>query len=286
MEAKDGDDRPTEGPRAEMSPYSADAPISSASDDKLGRGRFAQHVAKAIASWHDERSLVVAVLGEWGCGKTSVLNMALEHLTGPLSIGLADDKTPIVVRFNPWDFSNQHQLLRAFFRAVAGAIGRQARGEQGARLSTRLKTYAQILAPAEFVFGVLPIPTAGDALRRLRRTLAKASAEAKELADALEQDHEAVRRDIDASLRELDRQVVIVIDDIDRLPKEEIRQLFQLVKLNADFPNTVYLLAFDDRLIGEALESNYGPDFVQKIVQVPLAVPDVPSERLQELLFE
>ena len=61
-------------------PYSADTPITTASDDKLDRAVFSRRIAEAIMGWRDERSLVIGVLGEWGCGKTSILQMALEHL--------------------------------------------------------------------------------------------------------------------------------------------------------------------------------------------------------------
>ena len=41
-------------------------------------------------------------------------------------------------------------------------------------------------------------------------------------------------------LEDLDKKILIVIDDIDRLCDEEIREIFQLVKSIADFKNTIY----------------------------------------------
>ena len=42
---------------------------------------------------------------------------------------------------------------------------------------------------------------------------------------------------------------MVIVDDADRLTPNELQQLFQLVKVNADFPNLVYLLL--DREIAE-----------------------------------
>ena len=57
----------------------------------------------------------------------------------------------------------------------------------------------------------------------------------------------------DKSLKD-DLKIIVTIDDIDRLTKEEIIAVFQLVKNLADFPNTVYLLAFDYDIVTKALE--------------------------------
>jgi predicted KAP-like P-loop ATPase len=48
-----------------------------------------------------------------------------------------------------------------------------------------------------------------------------------------------------AAMAELDRAFLVVVDDIDRLNQGEIREIFQLVKINADFPQLIYLLLFD-----------------------------------------
>jgi len=45
-------------------------------------------------------------------------------------------------------------------------------------------------------------------------------------------------------LSESSSKIIVIIDDIDRLSNEEICAVFQLVKSIADFPNTIYLLAF------------------------------------------
>ncbi len=78
------------------------------------------------------------------------------------------------------------------------------------------------------------------------------------------------------------------MDDLDRLPPDEIHELFRMVKAVANFPNTIYLLAFDIQVVIGALEQGFvksGKDYIEKIVQVPFALPNPDKTSLRRLLF-
>jgi len=84
------------------------------------------------------------------------------------------------------------------------------------------------------------------------------------------------------------KRLLIVIDDIDRLNTKEIKQIFQLIKLNADFNNTIYLLAFDRNIVEKSLEEQEGvsgKEYLEKIVQVSFDVPLVQKQKLYSYLF-
>jgi predicted KAP-like P-loop ATPase len=76
--------------------FSLDRPIESATHDLLGRSSFAALLAQKISQWREKESLVIALYGPWGSGKSSIKNLILEKL--------AEEKhkplTP--VEFNPW----------------------------------------------------------------------------------------------------------------------------------------------------------------------------------------
>mgnify|MGYP001067267550 CR=1 FL=1 len=61
------------------------------------------------------------------------------------------------------------------------------------------------------------------------------------------------RKRIEDALRKTGRRIVVFVDDIDRLDADEIRVVFKMVRLVADFPNVTYLLAFDRPRVEEAL---------------------------------
>ncbi len=77
-------------------------------------------------------------------------------------------------------------------------------------------------------------------------------------------------------IESLNKKILIVIDDIDRLNNNEIQQIFQLVKMLGNFPNTIYLLSMDDTIVANSLKEvqKYdGYKYLEKIVQVPLRLP-------------
>ncbi len=84
----------------------ADNPIRRPEEDALGRTKAAQSFADQTLSFDASEGAVVGVIGPWGCGKTSFVNLARSHLK--------DADVPIL-DFNPWMFSGTEQLVESFF---------------------------------------------------------------------------------------------------------------------------------------------------------------------------
>ena len=98
-----------------------------------------------------------------------------------------------------------------------------------------------------------------------------------------------VKREIKNELIERQKKLVVVIDDIDRLNQSEIRQIFRLIRVNADFPNMIYLLAFDRKIIEKNLEEQIGvsgKDYLNKIVQVNFNIPFTKPSKISTFLFK
>lgn len=107
-----------ETPNAAEAPgeITADRPRTKLEEDELGYRDFAEAIAAGLASRAGDDGLVIAVHGKWGSGKTSAVNMVVDALAKREAI-LDEDTRTIVVRFNPWWFSEQKDLTRAFFLA-------------------------------------------------------------------------------------------------------------------------------------------------------------------------
>src|SRR5690606_21576351 len=80
------------------------------------------------------------------------------------------------------------------------------------------------------------------------------------------------------ALSNIPKPIVVVLDDIDRLTTAEIRDVFKLVRLTANFPNIIYLLAFDRARVEQALGEHGipGRDYLEKILQIGIDLPAVP----------
>lgn len=258
----------------------SDRPITEPSQDTLARVKFAELVAKSILQQRELDSLVIGLVGAWGSGKTSLLNLIEYYLVSDARKTGARDGKPIVVRFNPWLFADQSQLSRRFFREISMALTRDADSmarRAGRRMDVNsmlnlaelIDSYASIIEPFKF-FG-----PPGEAVVRSARSLADLfSKRVKRATDDLQ----TFKEHINKTLHDLERRIVVMIDDIDRLSAAEIIQVFQLARLMGDFANTTYILSFDRRMVADILQSiqqNKGNEYLEKIVQITLDVPAI-----------
>jgi predicted KAP-like P-loop ATPase len=265
--------------------FRPDLPIKFSAEDRLSRASFATSLADALLAYSHKESVVAALYGEWGSGKSSVINLVLERVNAR-GQELPTEERPIVVRFNPWNYSDQNQLVGQFFRSLSVSLRRQSAGETSQKVGEQLDTYAEFFAP----LALIPDPTGlGNVLAVAANAVLKKVGVALVAWGKLKgKDLEKVRTDLDALLAKERRKLLVVIDDIDRLNSTEIRQIFQLVKSLGDFPNTLYLLAFDRGVVVKALaqvQEGSGEDYLEKIVQVPFSLPTVSAEEVHKLLF-
>ena len=293
--------------------FSADRPITSKEEDLLDRADFATALATAIDGWNESDSLVVALYGPWGSGKSSVKNMVLEALR-------SKQGTPAtVVEFNPWQWAGQDQLAEAFFTEVEIALGKADASKQGRRRAAKWHLYEQHLKVGSLgltgfrhitimvlvllglvglasitriawvtvvagVVGGLALMIAA-ALKWIAGFADEVAALFSRSAEAADRNLNEIKADLADDLSALAAPVVIVIDDLDRLAPNEIQLMFQLIKANADFPNVVYLVLFQRTTIEGALGER-GREFLDKIVQVGFDIPLLQQPRIDKVLFQ
>lgn len=243
----------------------SDNPIRRPAEDALGRTAVAQSFVRQVLSLDASEGMVVGVLGAWGAGKTSFVNLARE--------GFADADVP-VLDFNPWMFSGAEQLVESFFIELAAQL----------KVRPGLADVASDLADyGESFSGLTWLPLVGPWIDRGRGA-------AKILSKMLQRRREGVsgrRAKLEMALTSLDRPILVVVDDIDRLSTSEIRDVFKLVRLTASFPNIIYVVAFDRMRVEQALAEQGipGRDYLEKILQVAIDLPAVPHEALNGQIF-
>ena len=249
---------------------SPDLPIAKLEEDGLNRGPFAESLAKTLVQYSFPSSLTIGLYGEWGSGKTSLLNMVFEN------VERIDDGV-VVLRFNPWLCSDPKQLVTQFFKQMATAIKLKKRAADKAW--ELIDQYADILGATSV------IPVAGEIVAAFTKVLTKkAEEETKERTNDLQES----KNQIIKKLKDEKIKIIVSIDDIDRLSEEEIVAVFQLVKSLADFPNTIYVLAFDYDVVVRALgkvQHGDGKEYLEKIVQVPFEIPAPNIDDIHEALF-
>lgn len=256
----------------------ADTPISDPKLDRLGRAGFARSLASSILALKGQDSFVIGVCGPWGSGKSSVLNLLVSELEGS-----SQPNKPLVLHFNPWWFSGQDRLLQAFLQQLGAAVNRVEMDKPVKKASGLLGKLSTALKPVSL------IPVIGEYVKFAQEAAASASEMTKQYAEALAADLQAIRKEINELLGQLPHRIVIIMDDIDRLTAGEIGQLFSILKAVADFTNTVYVLAYDERVVRRAIKSTLGVSgktYLEKIVQLPIDLPAPDRTTLHQLFLE
>ena len=236
---------------------------------------------------------LLGIYGSWGMGKTSTLELMIKELHHYKHTG-KPNKQAIIVRFNPWYFEDDAELIRSFFNTLASAV-EQASGETPTSLKReigeKVREYGRKASP--LIKNLDPLLTIVGAAVPFVSLLKSIDIEGltKTVGDALAPSQEGLmhlRDEVNTALATSKRPIVVLIDDIDRLESDEIQALLKLVKLSADFKNTTYVLAFDDEIVAAALEKRYSKDrggrgFLEKIIQVPLHLPVADTETLKDI---
>ena len=242
-----------------------DLPIQNVEEDELNRAEFAKNLGCLINNYKNEESLVLSLMGEWGSGKTSLINLTLNELY-----------ENIIIKFDPWLFSEQKNLVLNFFNELTYGL-KSAELENDSKLKDvidNLRKILKFIKPDTFSVSINPLNTVNI------------TAEYKN--DNNEQSDESLEKfknEINNNLKGLKQQkIVIVIDNIDRLNKLEIKEIFQLVKSLADFKNIIYILSFDKEIVLKSLDDYVSsPDiFLEKIIQIPINIPETEDYRLQK----
>src|SRR3989338_10052470 len=113
-----------------------DSPITKNEEDRLNRANYAKHIADGILKWNSTEILCIAIQGQWGSGKTSIINLCLEEISSQTKNIPAKDK-PLIVRFQPWLISGQEQLINKFLKQLRLALNRPDLSDQAKEAAKR-----------------------------------------------------------------------------------------------------------------------------------------------------
>lgn len=253
--------------------------------DPYERKRFAQEIASNILSYleHNSDSLVIGINGAWGSGKSTLLEGIKENLKKSPYHNLPktkrlwytlwirrarvkkEQKKLFLLEFNPWIFSGKEQLHSNFLSELSLKIGNAA-----------FKLRSKIDSFSKRILWIGKLNQYTSAVTGKLEELAKVSVD-------------QLKREVNEVLEKNNIKAIVIMDDIDRLSPSEILEVFQLVKLNGNFKNTIFLLAFDKQIVSTSIHHQYkfdGEKYLEKIVQVDYSIPVFLPEQLESEFFK
>lgn len=244
----------------------SDNPILTKEKDLLRRYPLAIRIAEMINGFDETDSFVIGIEGEWGSGKTSFINLILEELR---------ESDALIIKFNPWNFSDQNELIKDFFNSLIESI-KQSSSKQNDDRVKKIKEYSsKLLKQSE-----LEIKPEISILGVLKFKLGEFHK------FGIEEPLEKQKEIVNEILKGLGRRIIVVIDDIDRLDQNETKLIFKLVKITGNFSNTIFILAYDrGRICTKINEQEIGEEYLKKIIQVSFTLPKPDPQDLLKILF-
>jgi len=242
--------------------FASDKPLTSPDQDKLGYTNFAKRLAAGIVKMTPTDGMVIALNGEWGSGKSSIIGLIKHYIETEHT----NDNPPIIVNFNPWWFSNSStDLMTNFLDQLFAKLGNER--VFGKKFRSIFGFARQITEKISVIPGAEIVSTGAKILEDFGKT------DIYELKDQL----------VD-KLKSAEKKILIVIDDIDRLSKDEMIQIFTVIKAIADFPYVTYLLAFDRKVVAETI-GKMGEAYLDKIIQTSFDIPAPTQEQSALMLY-
>lgn len=272
-----------------------DTEIPSVDRDKLGRGEFARRVAERIVRSGVGPSTVFGLFGRWGSGKTSTLNFIRGFIEDEHGEQSNSDNKWAVVAFTPWSCTDIEALTDEFYRAIATAMPDDGKGAEAKRLLARAAPLAAAVSKAA-VAALVDKYLGDDGWKKIAAAGAQSMADeaADEAAELAKAQPTFLQRfdSIAEAIKLAGRNVLVVIDDVDRLHADELLGVMKAVRLLGRFERVHYLLSYDEATVLDVLE---GTDlahndrgrarlYLEKIIQYPFALPPIQSPYLEQAL--
>lgn len=238
--------------------FLADEPITRSEDDLLGRKIYAHDAAeKLLATNTEKNAFTFGVVAPWGNGKTSFLYMLKEHIDN----NWAGDV--VTISFHPWKYGKSSNLTYLFFEELSKS-----------------------LAPYSTSFSY-------DIIRYARTVSSIENSTTKFLGSILgcfaSQTVEEQYEDLKKNISNIQRKIVVFIDDIDRLGANEIEELFRLVRNTSNLPSMYFVMAYDKKYVVDTLNSifpSHSLSYSQKILQEEFFLPVIKNNVLKAVLRE
>jgi len=278
--------------------FTGDGAIVKAEEDKLNRKGYAERLAKQIYAYKfpedAKESFVIGISGEWGCGKTSLKNMVLEHLQ---TLPTGEDAKMDVLEFCPWEFALHRSLTEAFLYELVTHLGSDKQTEAAKKASKRLIYFSKALGFGSSMLQVAsgamtmtgnPLGLVISGVGKSGKNIAGLSAEGAAFQQIRsEKSLTETKAALQNAMMELEKPLLVVIDDLDRLNSQEIREVIHVVKTNGNLPNVIYLLLFDREIVAKALDQDTdgkGHEYLEKIIQASFNIPKAIMEDVRSYL--
>ncbi|MFG0916455.1 P-loop NTPase fold protein [Pseudomonas sp. CJQ_11] len=262
-----------------------DAAVTKFNEDLLGRWPIAHAIYRHIYNADGEFSTRIGLYGEWGAGKTSVLNFLR---------AISEHNDDVIIHFSAWRAAE----IDAFMTSLSDSLKREIkRRELKTSFRFKLNSFFSRASRNSVAIAEATGQAAGKLDGELSQMITAGAAFTGAVAKAVEQRLNFSADEVE-SLREILREhkIIVFIDDLDRADPKILPKIFMALREYLDWPGFSFVLSFDKAVILDALNdyssafASAPQPFLEKIVDVVFDLKrpatDLPSQMITHLLQE
>lgn len=184
-----------------------------------------------------EDALTIGINGDWGSGKSYFIKLVVNELQ--------NDKDNIIINFNPWKSYSEANGMEL----ELGKILSEEVGKYNGNLRRNMMDYFTAMLKTDFSSIETSISSIGNFINQ----------------SSLQVKYNKINK----AIQGLQRQIYVIIDDLDRLSNEEVVALIRLIRNTINFKRIKFILAYDRSYLQNALKEqrifNY-TEYLSKII--------------------
>ena len=253
-----------------------DEPNPKGSYDTLNISKHADALTEFIK--YSSTPMTIGIQGEWGSGKTSLLN-SIYH-------SLSQEGIYKQIWINSWEHSLLSTPAESLLKIINEIIQEMLLSDKKITHKEQITELASTLFKGALRVGATAIggSEAGAVTKEL---LGDNVNSIKQLREQLEKLAQAIK-DSDSNIDENKihtnyEKIIIYVDDLDRIEPKDAVSILELLKNIFSIPNCIFVLAIDYQVIVKGLKEKFGDRteenewefraFFDKIIQLPFMMP-------------
>lgn len=205
-----------------------------------------------IASKNYKEGFSIGVVGEWGIGKSTIIDLTKNGLENSNDFVIIDN-------FDPWAIKSQDALILAMYNTIMENLG------ENIGYFKRKKVHSALINITT------NIPYIGKGIGNYFENRIDDYSEYKE-----------IKADLEEKLKKSDKRLVFIIDNLDRTKSDNVLFLLTLIGTLFKLPNITYIIAYDrNRLKNIFKIDDINPKYLEKTINKEIFMPAIDRQTLE-----
>ena len=235
-------------PAEEQTVIIKEEPIDDLSNDILDFETTISNLLNFITNCRNDKSFVIGLVGEWGTGKTSILNIVEKRLSENKKTNNIE-----IIKISTWQYENVESILIEVYNKLTKIIN----------YKTKIIDFKKIINKYKNItikyIGIEQPPL---------------------LIDIFKEDIDSfydIKQEISSILEKIDKEIIIIFDDLDRISTKQLKTILSIIDNIISFNRIKIILCYDEKIIEEILKNSksYDIKYIDKVVNAKIRIPSI-----------